>query len=87
MEIAKDYLERFSVSKGPKSERSDLLQKFLDVLKDKNGKSFRPAFVAMKLSHVQTPDLYFLLKKCEEANNFGAMFWYLIKAKDKLHKI
>lgn len=71
----------FVVEKKRTSERAELLKSFLEKLTDKQGKPYRPAFIGMKLAHVKTPDLYFLLKECEKADNFGAMFWYLLRPK------
>lgn len=65
----------------PTSERAEGLRPFVERLRDKKGKPYRPAFIAMKLSHVPTSELYYLLKQCEQARSFGAMFWYLIKPK------
>lgn len=71
----------FEIVKKPTSERAELLRIFIDRVKNKKGQSYSPGFMGMKLSHVTTSDLYFLQKKCEEAKNFGAMFWYLIGPK------
>jgi len=61
------------------SERAELIRVFLDRLRNKEGKPYTPAFLGMKLSPIKTADLYSLQKKCEQARNFGAMFWYLLK--------
>lgn len=79
MESLSLFLKLPEVSKVRTSERAEAIRPFVERLKNKQGKSYSPAFIGMKLAHVKTPDLYFLLKKCEQANNFGAMFWYSIK--------
>ncbi len=50
-----------STTKG--SERGELIQFFVDNIVDKKGKKYRIAFIGMKLSHLQLPDLYFM-KSC-----------------------
>lgn len=43
-----------------RSERSELVKFFLDNLRDKNNKPFKVGFIVQKLSHIKTPDLYFV---------------------------
>jgi len=81
MESLSFFLKLPEVKHVRTSERAELLKPFIEKLRDKNGNSYKPAFIGMKLSHIKTPDLYFLLKQCEQAKNFGAMFWYLITKK------
>ena len=79
MEIPQTYLEKFEVKRT--SERAELIKVFVENLRDKQGKPYKPSFIGMKLAHVSVPDLYYLVKQCEQANNFGAMFWYSLKVK------
>ena len=45
------------VKKG--SERGDLIQFFVDNLRDKNGNKYPAKRIAIKLSHLKLPDLYY----------------------------
>lgn len=63
------------------SERGDLLQYFTDTIKDRKGKPYRIAYIAMRLSHLQVKDLYYLQSLCKQSNNFERTFWGSLKAK------
>lgn len=74
----------------PTSERAELLQFFLDKVnaarRGTKYKPLRPAALAVKLSHLKLPDLYYLKSTCLDAERqgkpFSAIFWWSIKAKD-----
>jgi hypothetical protein len=76
--------------KKPVSERAELLQFFLDKVnaarRGTKYKPLRPAALAVKLSHLKLPDLYYLKSVCEDAERrgkpFSAIFWWSLKAKD-----
>lgn len=81
MELDKErYLKR-EVTKG--SERSDLIGQFLEKINEQrrleNGKEYKASYIAFRLSHIPTADLYFFYKKCEQSSNFNRMFFGLLK--------
>ena len=53
-------IPELKVSKGANSERADLVKFFVDNLRDKNNKPFKVGFIVQKLSHLKTPDLYYV---------------------------
>jgi len=71
------------------SERGDLLQFFTDTLNHtRDGKKFKKlsvAAVAVKLSHLNLSDLYYLRSVCDDAQrrgfSFSKRFWWEIKPK------
>lgn len=64
-----------------KSERAELVKFFVDRLLNKDGKPFPARFIAFKLAHIPTKDLYYLQSTCNKAKSFGACFWGSIKVK------
>ena len=69
------------------SERAEMLKKFLDRLNPERIMSKRRAFdarfIAVKLAHIPTGDLYAFYQQCEKAKNFGAYFWWALKPQEK----
>ena len=54
-------------------------QKLIDRASEVMGKEKR--VIAIRISHLSETDCDFLLKRCEEARNFGAFFNWSLKAK------
>lgn len=80
--------------KGPSTitnERQELLKRFLDrgeiAIFDK--KRLRPV-TAKELGSIlrsfATADLHLLFMRCEEADSFGKLFWYLVRHQNEQHK-
>ena len=67
------------------NERQLVLKDFLDRLNPpriKAGyKPYKPAYMGMKLSHLNTQDLYFFLSECKHANNFSKYFHWALRVK------
>ena len=76
-------ITRYAKQKGPQSERADLVGQFTDKLNNERKgtkyKQLRPSFVAIKLSHIPTQDLYYFLKVCSQSGSFGRAFFGLLK--------
>ena len=74
-----------SSKKGPNSERASLIGRITDEINiDRNGKTYKKlsyAAIGYKLAHIKTKDLYYIIKVCEDSNNFAKKFWYLINPK------
>jgi len=85
MEIRADYLDKFNQRKegAPRSEREELLTKFLTRLNESRPRAgFKPMTygrLARMFHGVPDGDLYPFYKTCEEARSFGAMFWHCLK--------
>lgn len=54
-------------------------QKLIDVASEKMGKEKR--FIAFRISHMNNMDCDYLLKKCEQSDNFGKCFNGLLKVR------
>ena len=54
-EILKD--KKFQVKKL--NPRAEMIRFFVENIMDKNGKPYKPQFLAIKLSHIKTPDLHY----------------------------
>jgi len=67
------------------NERADLVRQFLEALnRERLGSPYKPLTargVAVKVGHIPTQDLYYFLKKCQEARSFGECFFYQLKVK------
>lgn len=69
------------------SERAELLKFFVDTLRNKNKKPFSAKMIAIKLSHIPTKDLYYMISIFKDAQNRKGLdyaskwFWYSIKVK------
>lgn len=67
------------------SERAELIKFWLDNLKDKKGKPYKPARIAMLLAHLSLSDLYAFKSQCNDRltrngqESFQKYFWYSIK--------
>lgn len=81
-------LQEYEVKTAPniKSERAEILQKFLDKLNADRG-AYKPITakrLSMMLSDAQlkTPaDIYTFYRQCENAKHFSRFFWWSLKAK------
>jgi hypothetical protein len=69
------------------SERAELLKFFIENIPDKNGKQYKPAYMGMRLSHIPTKDLYYMISIFRDTEKrrgvIGARkeFWFSIKSK------
>lgn len=65
------------------NERQELIGRFCSGVnknRSEGGYKIMPVIViAAKLAHLETRDLYFMIKKCENSNNFGKVFWGELK--------
>ena len=68
-----------------KSERDELIRMFAErINQDREGTKWKPVSlrgIAMKVTHVETSDLYAFYKMCHNARNFGEMFFGRLKVK------
>jgi hypothetical protein len=70
-----------------KSQRAELVKFFIDNLRDKNDKPFRTGFIVQKLSHIKTPDLYYVKSIFRDnlmrkgLDGASKEFWWSLKAK------
>lgn len=91
MEISTNYLAKFEKSEKKKinSERAEILCQILAGINDERiGTKWKPIsgrLLAIRLSHIPTKDLYFLLSQGKDykARNgsFGKFLWGSIKVK------
>jgi hypothetical protein len=79
-------------TKSRRTERGDLIVAFTERLNAERGKAYKPLTIgyvsyllSIKDSHQRMvfplSELYFFYKKCKEAKNFTACFWYHVKPK------
>lgn len=69
-----------------RSERANLIKFFIENVLDRKGNQYKPSFIAMRLSHIPTKDLYYsvsiykdtLQRRGREAAD--KEFWWSIKA-------
>lgn len=83
MEIPLTYALKFSQTQSFRSERDELISKFLnhDIKLTKN-KKLEPATakdIALLTAHIPTNSLHALYKKCLRARSFSRYFFTLIK--------
>ncbi len=64
------------VSKA-RSERALLIEDFVKGL----GNKYKPAYIAIRLSHLKKDDLYWFYKKCYSSDNFARCFFGCLKIK------
>lgn len=90
MEISANYIEKFrpvAVSKSgqPRSNREDLIAKFLTRLNEDCEKDGYPLYTTGRLVRMfkgrSDSELYGLYQSCERAARFGALLNHLIKPK------
>ena len=87
--LYKRYMDSVRVPMNIKkiSERAELLTFFIDNLKDKNNKPYKPARIGMLLAHIPTKDLYYFISTCKDTLNrrgqeaMQKYFWFSIKSK------
>jgi hypothetical protein len=76
--------------KSRRSERSDLLQSFVDTINaGRVGTKYKPLtipYIGHLLSIYSTSDLYILKQKCDRAKNFSATFFWYVKGLPDNHK-
>jgi hypothetical protein len=87
MEISSSYVEKFQQPPLFKSQRDELIAKFLGQgiqLTDRKTKQLRPVIdreLVFILGHIPTADLHAFYRQCEGARSFGRYFWWAIKPK------
>jgi hypothetical protein len=89
MEI-KDILEGYKIKKTgvQLSERSELVKKFVERLNSdrrQTGRKDLPAsFYAIKMAQAKlnTQDLYWFWRYCEDAQNFSSTWWWSLNSKN-----
>lgn len=74
------------LKKSRRTERGDFIDTFTAKLNaERDGvkyKKLKKSFVAFKMSHIKTSELYFFLKQCEEySGGFSKAFWGSLKTK------
>lgn len=68
-----------------RSERAELIQYFVDRLRNKDNKPFSARLIAIKLSHLSLEDLYYLKSTFQDTYNRKGIesaqkyFWWSIK--------
>lgn len=80
-------------TKSKETERGELLKEFMEPINiSRKSNKYQPVTIArmgMLVSHIPTPDLYYLLSVCKDAGNrnknyhtgFSKMFYWSIKPK------
>jgi hypothetical protein len=67
------------------SERAEILREILSTLnRERIGSPYpqmKPVQLAVKISHIPTEDLYFLVKSCQQSSNFSKCFWGSLKVR------
>lgn len=92
MEI-KYLLENYKVQKKesfyPKSERAEIIKKFVDRLNDDRKSSGRKALganvYAIKMAEAglkSNQDLYWFYRYCDDAKNFSSCWWWSLNPKN-----
>lgn len=87
MEQIASYLNYKKEDRGKISQRAELIKFFVDNLKDREGKKYEARRIAVKLSHLEMRDLYFLRSECQDIINrrgvkaMNKWFWWSIKSK------
>jgi hypothetical protein len=70
---------------GARSERDELLDKFLDKLNSARvSGGFAPLShprVAKLLKGMDTQAMYALYRECDQAKSFGGLFWFKVKGR------
>jgi len=67
------------------SERAECIRFFLEKITDKQGKQYKPARMAVLLSHIKTPDLHYsisIFKDTERRRGRDSAckeFWYKLR--------
>lgn len=76
-------LLKIPIEKKRVSERSELIKFWVDNVKNKEGKGYKPAFIALKLSPYSLKDLYYMQSEAKDYENrggsIGKYFWALFK--------
>lgn len=80
-------LDRFKTPQtNIRSERAEIIKQFVDGINieriNTKYKPVTPRAVAIKLGHIKDKrDLYYFLKKCQNADSFGKCFFGCLKCK------
>jgi hypothetical protein len=82
-----DSRYHFQAMKSRRSERGDLLEYFTNTINkariNTKYKQLSISYIGNLLSVYTTEDLYCLQRKCSEAKNFSACFFYFAKCTPK----
>lgn len=68
------------------SERAELIRYFAEKARDRNGKPFKPSYIAYRLSHLTVSDLYTFRSmledraKTQQGFNWNRAFFGMLKA-------
>lgn len=74
------------LKKKIRSERAELVEFFIETLRNKDGNKFPVKTIIFKLSHIPTKDLYFVKSVFEDNLKRGGLekaskeFWWSLKA-------
>lgn len=69
-----------------RSERADLISFFVDNLRNKDNKPFKPRMIAIKLSHLTLQDIRYMISVYKDAQNRKGndyaqrWFWFSLKS-------
>lgn len=78
--------KQFQKEKTPRSERADLIERFLTRINaERVGTKWKPLTaraVAIKIGHIPTEDLYYCLKQCQQSQSFGKTFFGMLKTRE-----
>lgn len=65
------------------SERAELVKFFVDNVTNKKGKKYSAGFIASKLAHIPTKDLYYMISVAKDyerrGGSIGKYFWGSLK--------
>jgi len=59
MKSISDIITHLDITQKGKNERAELLRFFIENIPDKNGNKYKPARMAVLLSHIPTKDLHY----------------------------
>lgn len=78
-------VKKENVSGEPRSERDEMLDKFLARLNHSRVAAgftkLTPSRVAGLLKGMDTCDMLVLYKECDQAQSFGGLFWFKVKGR------
>lgn len=77
---------KFEKKKKRASERGELIEYFTEnINQGRKGTKYKPLtlrYIAVRIAHVSTPDLYHLKKICDTGDSFSKVFFGSIRIKD-----
>lgn len=90
MPSIEEILKQKEEKRKERSERATLVKFFVDNLLNKNLKRFPPQMIAIKLSHIPTKDLYYMISIFKDTHQRRGLdaankeFWWSLKIQPKL---